>query len=237
MLSRITRPVALIGTVTVLLLTFAAGSASAASAPTIVPEVTNAGATGPTVVGIGDSILEGHGLDADQAWLAVIAKEKGWRLTNLASDGSGFVTVGDDNDTFSDQVTAAKSLHPDIVVLSGSSNDLGESASAIQTATISTIAELRADLPNVQIIAVSAVWGDTTLPAQMNAIDADVAAATIAAGGTSLPIGQPLSGHPTLMQSDDVHPTAEGQHVIAAAVDRAIASAHLNLRSPEPPLT
>ena len=56
------------------------------------------------MVAIGDSIMEGHGLDPGQAWPALLAQEYGWRLTNLASDGSGFVTPGNNGDTFADQV-------------------------------------------------------------------------------------------------------------------------------------
>lgn len=218
MLSRRTRTIALATAAALGLLTFAAGSVGAASAATVVPHVTNASSTGPVVVGIGDSILMGHGLDPDQAWLSILATREGWRLTNLASDGSGFITQGDNGDTFADQAKAAVSLHPDIIIVSGSSNDLGDSASAIAAATTATIAKLHAELPATRIIAVSGVWGDTSLPTQMNAINADVIAATAAVGGTYLNIGQPLSDRADLMQGDDVHPTAQGQMKLAHAV-------------------
>jgi acyl-CoA thioesterase I len=175
----------------------------------------------PVVVAIGDSIMEGHGLSADQAWVASIAKQDGWRLTNLASDGSGFLKVGNKGDTFTDQARAAIALHPSVIVVSGSSNDLGESNVALTAATTATLKMIRVALPAARIIAISAVWGATTLPTQVNAINSQVKAAVAAVGGEYLNIGQPLSGHPELMQSDAVHPTAAGQLVLAHAVAEA----------------
>jgi acyl-CoA thioesterase-1 len=218
------RVIAVIATATAAVVTLAAGSASAAAFPVIVPRTTNASSQGTFVVGIGDSILEGHGLAPDQAWLAVLAERQGWRLTNLASDGSGFVTEGDNSDTFADQAETAIDLRPDVIVISGSSNDLGTDAATIASATSATIAKIHAALPGTKIITVSAVWGDTTLPPQLNSITADVAVAAAAAGASYLDIGQPLSGRPALMQSDDVHPTAKGQRILAAAVGRAMRS-------------
>jgi acyl-CoA thioesterase I len=180
-----------------------------------------ASATRPVVVAIGDSIMEGHGLSADQAWVASIAKQDGWQLTNLASDGSGFLKVGKKGDTFADQARVAIAMHPSVVVVSGSSNDLGEPNSALAAATTATLRALRLALPTARIIAVSAVWGATALPAQMTDINDQVQAAVAAVGGEYLNIGQPLSGHPELMQSDAVHPTAAGQLVLARAVAAA----------------
>jgi acyl-CoA thioesterase I len=175
----------------------------------------------PVVVAIGDSIMEGHGLSANQAWVASIAKQDGWQLTNLASDGSGFVKVGNKGDTFADQARAAIAMHPSVVVVSGSSNDLGESNADLSAATTATLKMIRLALPTARIIAVSAVWGATKLPAQMTAINNQVKSAVAAVGGEYLNIGQPLSGHPELMQSDAVHPTAAGQLVLARAVAAA----------------
>ena len=175
----------------------------------------------PAVVAIGDSIMEGHGLSANQAWVASVAKQDGWKLTNLASDGSGFLKVGTKGDTFADQARAAIALHPSVVVVSGSSNDLGESDADLSAATTATLKMIRLALPAARIVAVSAVWGATALPAQMIAINNQVKAAVAAVGGEYLNIGQPLSGHPELMQSDAVHPTAAGQLVLARAVAAA----------------
>ena len=87
-----------------------------------------------TAVAIGDSIMDGHGLQADEAWPVLIAEDNGWSLTNLAADGDGFARAGDDGTTFLEQVREAIALHPGVVVLSASSNDLGVSEAEVKVA-------------------------------------------------------------------------------------------------------
>ncbi|MBS1905755.1 MAG: SGNH/GDSL hydrolase family protein [Actinobacteria bacterium] len=194
-----------------------------AATPDVVPHVTNASAAGPAVVAIGDSIMEGHGLAPAQAWPALLAQRYGWRLTNLASDGSGFATAGDNGDTFADQVAVALTLHPSIVIISGSSNDLDRTPSTLTADTEQTLRALRAGLPDAQILVVSPVWSDTPEPDRLASIDAQTAADALAVGAQVIDIGQPLSGRADLVLPDQVHPTAQGQQVIARAVARALA--------------
>ena len=181
------------------------------------------------VVAIGDSIMAGSGLNGDEAWLAIVAETHGWKLTNLASNGSGFVTVGDDGDTFSDQTIVALSLHPDVIILSGSSNDLGVSNAVLANATTALIERIHLVLPQTIILTVDAIWGDTDLPGQLSQMDASVKLASARAGGAYLDIGQPLSGTPNLMQADGVHPNAVGQAALAQAFDVALEASGLNL--------
>lgn len=204
------------------LLTLATGTAPASAHPTVVAHTTDASANGPVVVAIGDSIMEGHGLEAGQAWPALLAEDYGWRLTNLASDGSGFVTVGNNDDTFANQVSVAVELHPSIVLVSGSSNDLGVNATVLSAQTVSTIDRLRTALPHAEIIAVSPVCGATSEPSQLRSIDSEVVSAVGGVGGDDVQIGQPLLDQPALMQGDGVHPTAVGQETLAAAIETGL---------------
>ena len=218
--SRVTRLVASAAGLALTLGFAISGAAAATAHPVVVERQTVASRTGPVVVAIGDSIMEGHGLDQSDAWPALLAEDDGWKLTNLASDGSGFVTVGDNGDTFADQMAVAARLKPSVVLLSGSSNDLGQPDAQIARATTATVVALHKLVPSARIVAVSPVWNDTAEPAQLNVIDADVAQAVAAVGGTDLTIGQPLAGQRDLLQGDDVHPTAEGQRAIADAVQK-----------------
>ncbi len=206
-----------------------AGAAAAAPSPVINPARTNTSASGSLVVAVGDSIMAGHGLETSESWIAQLAVQNNFPLVNLASDGSGFVTAGDNNDTFADQIKAAIDLNADIVFLSGSSNDLGQSDADIEAATTAAVTELHTALPNAQIIAVSGVWGDTTQPTQMTTINHDVEIAVNAVGGTYLRIGQPLHGKLALMQDDDDHPTAAGQTFITQRVQNALSRAGIAL--------
>lgn len=197
-----------------------AGAAVAAGAALVVPAVAHP--AGRAVVAIGDSIMDGHGLDDGQSWPEVVARTHGWALTDLAADGDGFVTPGNDGTTFADQVTTAIRLRPSMVILSGSSNDLGKDETQVESAIAAAVQRLRAALPDATIVAASPVWREDAFPAQLTRIAAVVAKDVRAAGGTVLSFADPLRGHPELMQSDDVHPTAAGQLAIAALVEQRL---------------
>lgn len=81
---------------------------------------------------------------------------------------------------------------------------------------------LHAELPSAQIIALSAIWGDTAAPPEMADINDDLQAATQLVGGSYLDIGEPLLGKPWMMQFDDMHPTAEGLQILADRIDAAM---------------
>jgi len=177
------------------------------------------------VLTIGDSIMKGFGLSTTEAWPELIASQDKWSLTTLACNGAGFLAIGNPNDcddNFPAIVKSAAALQPDVVIISGSSNDFGLSNTALLNSTVDAATDLKAEFPQAQIIGLSAVWGDTTTPPQIADINAQVAQAVAQVGGTYLDIGQPLSGHPELMQADDVHPTAAGQVVLASAIQSAL---------------
>lgn len=182
----------------------------------------------PRLLAIGDSIMKGHGLAADQAWPALIAARRGWTLDNLACDGAGFLALGDKTDcdsTFAGLVEEAEKLQPRTIIVEGSSNDFGQSDDALYKTTIGQLQQLHAALPYAKIIGLSTVWNDTAVPAQLDDVNDQVRRAVLKVGGRYLDIGQPLGGHPEWMQSDDVHPTAAGQIAIEAAVQRAFETA------------
>jgi acyl-CoA thioesterase-1 len=191
------------------------------------------GAAGqPVVVAIGDSIMKGHGLTGSQAWPALIAKDNGWALTNLACDGAGFVTAGDANDCaddFAGLVAQAVKLNPRLILISGSSNDLGVDNNRLLPQTQSVIGALHSALPGATIVGISAVWNDTAAPDQVNDINDQMRSAIKLARGTYLDVGQPLAGHREWLQGDDVHPTATGQQVLATRIAAAIRSAKVTL--------
>ena len=197
--------------------------ASAAPKPAV-----SSPAPAPQVLTIGDSIMKGFGLSTAEAWPALIAAKNGWNLTTLACDGAGFLAVGsadDCDDNFLGVVASAASLHPDIIIISGSSNDFGASNAALLKSTITALTRLRTEFPSAQIIGLSTIWGDTDAPGQLAQINAQVKQAVEQVGGTYLDIGQPLSGHPELMQADDVHPTDAGQLSLDAAIQSALTAA------------
>lgn len=174
------------------------------------------------VVAIGDSIMDGHGLKPSRAWPQLIGQATNWQLTDLASDGTGFATVGDDGDTFQDEAVEAVALHPSIVIIAASSNDLDADPTDVSDAVTATMSYLRDSLPDAQIIAFNAFWGADAPPPELEALDSDLDYASTLVGAHYLDIGQPLAGRPDLMQFDGVHPTAHGLVVLAAAIAAAI---------------
>lgn len=177
--------------------------------------------------------MKGHGLPAAQAWPALLAASNNWSLTNLACDGAGFVTAGDAEDCandFSGLVSETAALHPALILISGSSNDLGVADGTLVAQTNAVVAALRTALPTATIIGISTVWNDTMTPSQMDDINEQVRQAMKQVGGVYLDIGQPLAGHRDWLQSDDVHPTAKGQQELAKVIAGAIRSSKLTLQ-------
>lgn len=177
------------------------------------------------VLTIGDSIMKGYGLSPADAWPELISAANGWDLTTLACDGAGFVDLGNPaecGDTLVDIVRSAATLHPDLIIIEGSSNDLEHPNSELLAATTSALTILRSEFPNAEIIGLSAIWPTTDPPAQLADINSQVQQAVTAVGGHYLDIGQPLVAHPKLIQDDGIHPTVAGQVVLATAIRTAI---------------
>lgn len=207
---------------------------AAAESDTLLPATSDAAPATPVttatplrVLAIGDSVMKGFGLSPASAWPELLAGNNGWDLTSLACDGAGFLTVGSErecDDTFLGVAEAADTVDPDLIIIEGSSNDYGQPDAELAAATTKTLALLRAKYPDARIIGLSAVWTDTLPDDQVEAINAQVSSAVAAVGGSYFDIGQPLSGHPEIMQADDVHPTAAGQLILADSIQAAMNS-------------
>ena len=181
--------------------------------------------TAPVVLAVGDSIMKGWGLDQVKAWPALLARENGWEIGNYGCNDAGFVSPGSANDCNEDFLGITNSLpnlHPSAVIIEGSSNDFGQSNKQLAAATLATIHRLHARFPHTVIIGLSTVWGDTAVPNQLADTNEQVAEAIKAVSGKYIDIGQPLEGHPELLMSDGVHPTAAGQATLATAIHQAL---------------
>lgn len=220
----------LVGLVLVALASGVTGCSSDVGA--VLPPGTRAGAArvaASRVVVIGDSITVGHGLRRDQAWPELLAAADRLRLTDLGCDGAGVLAEGSDecSATYEGLAEQAAALHPDVVVLQATSNDLGQDDDELAGASEQLVAEVHRLLPRARIVGVSAVWDQDAPPAQLGTISTVLRTAVTGVGGAWLDLGQPLRGHPAWMQSDDVHPTARGQRALLAAVTRALRGDHL----------
>ena len=205
-------------------LSLLAGCSAAAPQPLPLHSLAN----NPVVVAIGDSIMKGHGLTPADAWPALLAVDNHWRLTNFSCDGAGFLKSGASDDCgndFSGLVSEAVAKHPQLILISGSSNDLGLDNAQLRKQTETVVSSLRKKLPKAIIVGISTVWNDTTTPDQMDDINEQVKSAIGKVHGLYLNIGQPLAGHKEWMQDDDIHPTVEGQRQLALSISAALTKA------------
>lgn len=208
----------------------ASPSARASIAPSATPTASAAPAPASVgahqvVVTIGDSIMAAYGLDDDEGWPELLATGTSSKLVNLACSGAGFIAVGSCGSDYAGLIPQAVQARPTLVIVQSSSNDMGQSDAAIDRATSTTLAALRAALPDATIVALSTVWNEeSSPPAEVASSSAAIQHAVLAQRGIYVDLGQPLEGHAEWMQSDDVHPTADGQRVLAESVRAQLAA-------------
>ena len=170
-------------------------------------------------VAIGDSIAFGKGVTPDQAWPALVSAAHGWRLTDLAVSGSGFVKPGWNGTTYRQQVDSALRLHPQAILLAATRNDREQDPATVTANAERMLRELRERFPKATIVGITGVWGSDEPPATMTHVDEIVGNAVRDVNGTWLDIGFPLVGHPELVQADGIHPNAAGQQVVARTIE------------------
>lgn len=170
-------------------------------------------------VAIGDSIAFGKGVTPAEAWPALVSAAHGWRLTDLAVSGSGFVKPGWNGSTYRQQVDAALRLHPQVILLAATRNDREQDPAAVTANADRMLRELRERFPKATIVGITGIWGSDQPPATMTRVDGIVEDAVRGVNGTWIDIGFPLVGHPELLQKDGIHPNAAGQEVVARTIE------------------
>jgi acyl-CoA thioesterase I len=211
--------------------------AAATGTPTLTPSPSAAATHAPAsvpprqvVVTIGDSIMAGLGLDPQYAWPSLLAAGTPTKLVNLACSGAGFIAVGGCGTNYAGLIAQAAQARPTLVIVESSSNDIGQADAAIDKATQGTMGALRAAVPSATIVALSTVWNDEhSWPEEVTSSSTSIERAASTQHALYLDLGQPLEGHPEWMQGDDVHPTIDGQRVLAESVRRALAGVGLAL--------
>jgi lysophospholipase L1-like esterase len=176
----------------------------------------------PVVVVIGDSYSQGA-----EKWPSIVSQDQGWREVNLARGGTGYSKRLSGEDAtkacglnecanFREMVSVAVQRKPDIVLVSGGRNDGGAD---ITTQVNETFRGLREGLPEARIIAVQPMWDASKYPDFLVGYGTLIQHAVERIGGQYLEIGRPLEGRPDLIRPDGVHPTREGQDVLAEAIN------------------
>jgi lysophospholipase L1-like esterase len=189
------------------------------------PSATTPAAKRPVAVFIGDSYTQG-----ENRWPTFVARKQGWTEVNMGRGGTGYQARGsgpgakkacgfDVCKSFPEMVDAAVKRHPDVVVVAGGRNDGGVE---ITEQVHETFTALREGLPKARIIAVQPMWDASDYPAFLIDYGKVIKKEVQAVDGEYLKIGSPLEGRPNLVQDDEVHPTDEGQKVLADAVNEGL---------------
>lgn len=172
---------------------------------------------------VGDSYSAGYnGVAGDDTFACAVAEALQMACVKDAQGGTGYVNPGtraDDRDNPTNAYggrlarTAAElgGTTPALIVVTGGRNDLDHPG--VRAAARSYVTALRVLYPAARLVVVEPFWGDTTAPAPVERIRADVHAAARAAGARWVPTGDWLT--PALIGPDGVHPTPAGQARIA----------------------
>ena len=175
---------------------------------------------------LGDSYAFGHGAsEPSKRWANLVSLNKGWSEANLSRDNTNYSTAGEPGFTsYRARLNAVVATGAQIVVVSGGRNDVGVEVAQFRGDVRATFAGIRAGLPKARLIVVSPTWGNDPAPQRMTALISIVKEEAKRAGATYLDIGEPMFGHPSMMDVDGWHPNDAGHAAIAAAVEKALRS-------------
>ncbi|WP_186455482.1 SGNH/GDSL hydrolase family protein [Rhodococcus rhodochrous] len=168
----------------------------------------------PRLVVVGDSYSIPNQTSSE--WPRKIATERGWRLTNMAVGGVGYVQQNLDKGkkAFTGNVDSIVAMAPEYVIIAGGRNDVSYprevGASAAQM-----FATLKEQLPESQIVVIGMIHDNRTPTPTAVKVNATIRREAEAAG---LPFVDALAenwlSNPALLREDGMHPTAEGQAVL-----------------------
>lgn len=172
----------------------------------------------PVVVFLGDSYAEGVGASSiGKRWTTLGSAAMGWSEINASASGMGYTTTYQGLPTnYSTRVDVVAAAKPDIVVVSGGRNDY--QSADITAAAVSLFEKVRAAAPDARLVVISPIWDSTPVPGGFVSVTDEVRRAADTAGAEYIDVGQPLGGHPDMIEPDGLHPNDLGHRAIASAV-------------------
>lgn len=172
----------------------------------------------PRVVVIGDSFTVGTGSSSGRGFTEELADVMTWSLTTEAQGGTGYLSAGRElgQSVFQGRLSRVVDADPDVVVIQGSTNDVGAgSAEELAAAARRLYSTLTAKLPDARVVAVGPVAAPAVDRAGLEVVRDALAAASADEGIWFI---DPVAGgwlmSPGLF-ADGLHPNDEGYRVFA----------------------
>ena len=206
----------------------AGGPVATGSGPAARTGADSAADAAPRVVFLGDSYTA-ESADGD-GYVPPVAEAMGWDPVLAAVRGTGYVATGTSPDSgpFEERLAAVVADRPDVVVVQGSTNDVGSSVGQVQAAAQRLYAELAVRLPEARVVVVGPLAPPGIDPAGVAAVRDALARACAAAG---LPFIDPVAGGwlvPTAgLFADPVHPNETGYRQLAGELVAELRAAGL----------
>lgn len=157
-------------------------------------------------------------------WVARLAHNQLWNVTNLARGGTGYVTSVSANaqkacaldycPSYPEMIDEAAKVNPNVILVAGGRNDSGVPADEESEAIKAFYERLRAQVPAAKIVAFNVLWDNRTPPESVPAMSAVVKESVESVGGIYLDAQQPLTKAEGLVGPDGVHPNATGHAAI-----------------------
>ena len=175
------------------------------------------------VIFLGASITLGV-MVTGKSWARTTASTLGWQYTNFAKSGTGYMTPASNRTgcsapiNFANQASCARQWQPDVVVISGGSNDCVVSrvkAALLQQQILSTFKSIKSIFPGAEIIVTPVITpaGNPCLKVVSKSIaeSAGSAALKYVSGADQwIPLGK------SKYSSDGLHPNVIGHNLIAS---------------------
>jgi acyl-CoA thioesterase I len=175
---------------------------------------------------LGDSYTTGWNGSGrgSRGWPAIVARGLGWKVTNLAVAGTGFVNPGWTGQPLRTRLAATVRSKPQVVVVATGHNDSRYGAAAV-TAARRDLARLRRLLPDAAIVVIAPIWANGSPPATMLRLRTALRREAKAIHALFI---DPLSGgwfagaNHRFISGDGIHPTDAGHRRIARLVLRSL---------------
>ncbi len=153
-----------------------------------------------------------------------MARDLGWKVTNLAVAGTGFANPGWTGQPLRTRLAATVRSKPQVVVVATGHNDSRYGAAAVSAAR-RDLARLRRQLPDAAIVVIAPIWANGSPPATMLRLRTALRREARAIHAVFI---DPLSGawfagaSHRFISGDGIHPTNAGHRHIAQLVLRSL---------------